>query len=228
IVALACVVTRAGAHPVPKNNHDRTIVVRLQNSTKPDHLLIRIEYRLEVDETTVLLDDMKPFWHEVDFARYKNKPLEYYAEFTRIYAPIFADRLVAKISDQRLALACTKRSARLVDDETKQPLGHLRCDFVFEGEAPLAADRENTFFFREGNYLLQEGQILLGFVHHADLKIKSLQAPDETLQKRSPAEQKPGDDNKLREVKVAFVANAVTASTAPAKQHQAPPSEATT
>src|SRR5712691_10020734 len=101
IIAFACLAVPAGAHPVPKNNHDRTIVVRLQKSAKPNHLTVRVEYRLEVDETTVLLDDMKPFWDEVDFVRYKNKPLEYYAEFTRIYAPILADRLVARMNERR-------------------------------------------------------------------------------------------------------------------------------
>jgi ABC-type nickel/cobalt efflux system permease component RcnA len=196
----------ARAHPVPKNNHDRTIAVHLQKSDKPNHLSIRVDFCLEVDETTVLLRDMEPFQDEVDYADYKNKPLEYYAEFTRIYAPIFANRLVASVNDRRVALICKKRSARLIDPATQQPLGHLRCDFVFEAEAGIEADRENSFLFRDGTYLLQTGQILVSFVNDAKLQLKRLEAPDEALQKRSLPELRSGDDENLRLVKVTFLA----------------------
>jgi nickel/cobalt transporter (NicO) family protein len=209
------------AHPVPKNNHDRTIAVHLQKSDKPNYLSIRVEFRLEVDETTVLLRDMEPFQDEVDYADYKNKPLDYYAEFTRIYAPILANRLVASVNDRRIALTCTKRSARLVDPDTQQPLGHLRCDFVFEAEASIEADRENSFLFRDGTYLLQTGQILLNFANDASLPVTSLQAPDEALQKRSLAEQRPGDDEKLRLVKIFFLAPEVSHTAPIAKPSQA-------
>jgi ABC-type nickel/cobalt efflux system permease component RcnA len=225
IVALLGIVLPVRAHPVPKNNHDRTIAVHLQKSDKPNHLKIHVEFRLEVDETTVLLRDMEPFLDEVDYADYKNKPLEYYGEFTRIYAPIFANRLVASVNDRRIALACKKRSARLIDPETEQPLGHLRCDFVFEAEAGIEPDRENSFLFRDGTYQLQTGQILVSFVNDANLQVKTVQAPDEALQKRSLAELRSGDDEKLRLVKVTFLAPEANNTSPKSKQSETPPAE---
>lgn len=230
MVALLGIVLPARAHPVPKNNHDRTIAVHLQKGDKPNHLSIRVDFCLEVDETTVLLRDMEPFQDEVDYADYKNKPLEYYAEFTRIYAPIYANRLVVSVNDRRVALTCKKRSARLIDPQTQQPLGHLRCDFVFEAETTIATERENSFLFRDGTYLLQTGQILVSFVNDANLQVKTLQAPDEALQKRSLAEQRPGDDEKLRLVKVTFLVPEVnqTAPVAKPSQTQSPEPETPT
>ena len=98
IVALICGCAVVRAHPVARSNHDRTIKVHLEKSDKPNHLKIRVEYRLEVDETTVLLEDMRDFKDEADFANYRGKPLEYYAEFMRIYAPILADRLIVRMN----------------------------------------------------------------------------------------------------------------------------------
>lgn len=192
------------AHPVPKSNHDRTIVVRLQKSDKPGHLSVRIEYTLEVDETTVLLEDMLPFKDEVDFARYRGRPLDYYREFMRIYAPIIRDRLVVQVNGKSLQLAGAEREPRLVDKEKKEPLGHLACDFVFRADFAVAADMDTKFLFREMNYVLQEGQIRLSFVDEAELKLQSVQAPDEELKQRPPTELKPGDEEKLRLVRVVF------------------------
>ena len=205
------------AHPVPKSSHDRTIKVHLEKSAKPGHLSIRIDYRLEVDETTVLLEDMLPFKDEVDFTRYRGKPLEYYAEYMRIYAPILADRMIVKLNGEAVELSCAanERVPRLVDEQG-QALGHLRCKFVFRGEAPLAADQESTFWVRECNFQLQEGQILLGFVNAADLTTRRLIAPDEALQKRPPTQQKPSDDEKLRYLKVVFVPGPETFTPPPA------------
>ena len=179
IGALTCIATSARAHPVPKSNHDRTIIVRLQKSDKPAHLVVRVEYTLEVDETTVLLEDMLPFRDEVDFARYRGRPLDYYREFMRIYAPIIGDRLLVKVDGKKLELTSTDREPRLNDKEKKEPLGHLACDFVFRAEFAVAPDMEARFWFREANYVLQEGQIRLSFVDEAGLKLSSVEAPDD-------------------------------------------------
>ncbi len=205
IGALVCIATAAGAHPVPKSNHDRTIVVRLQQSDTPGRLAIQINYTLEVDETTVLLEDMLPFRDEVDFARYRGRPLDYYREFMRLYAPIIGDRLLVRVNDQKLKLTTSTAGKPRLIDEKHEPLGHLACDFVYRVEFPAAPDTETKLWLREANYVLQEGQIRLSFIDQAGVTLRSVQAPAEELIKRPSTEWKPGDEEKLRLLRVALV-----------------------
>src|SRR5947209_5773565 len=90
----------AVAHPVAKDSHDRTIAIQLRPGARPDQLLVRVEYRLEVDEATVVYDDMKPFADEVNLLDYRGRALAYYAEFTKLYGPIYASNLLARLNDQ--------------------------------------------------------------------------------------------------------------------------------
>src|SRR5947208_3553333 len=57
------------AHPVPRRSHDRTIVVRLS----PDSVVV--DYRLEVDEFTVVFDDLPALADQVDLSKLR-KPQE--------------------------------------------------------------------------------------------------------------------------------------------------------
>jgi len=149
-VSLCLCGSTADAHPVPRSNHDRTIVVRLAPDAGGGRVMVTVEYRLEVDELTVVLEDMIPFKDEVDYSKYRNKPKEFYAEFTRLYAPILANNLTATVDGKAVVLECVKRGHRL-DDEEGKPLGHLRCDFVFQatfaappGTTWIRADRERS------------------------------------------------------------------------------------
>jgi nickel/cobalt exporter len=211
-LAALCVFTSiASAHPVPKDNHDRTIVVHLQKGAALNQIRVRIEYRLEVDETTVFLNDMKEFRDEVNPLDYRNKPLEYYAQFTKIYAPIFGDRLVARVNKKPIPeFRCISRKERLEDEDGKS-LGHLRCDFVFESAFELDPNQKTTFTFREQNYLLEAGQIVLSFVNETGLAIESKTEPTEAMRKRAMEKPEPGDEDRLREITVAFAANAAPA-----------------
>lgn len=206
----------AHAHPVAKNTYDRTITVRLQKGTEPNQVLIRVDYRLEVDETTIVLEDMKDYRDEVDFVSYRNKPLEYYAEFTRIYAPILAKRLHARLDGADVELKPAGRSQRLVD-EKGEALGHLRCDFVFEGTFHYvpAPGQVHKFYFKECNYQFYDGQINVSLVDETGLDIVSKKVPDADLQSRPSFELAPGDEDKLRELKLDFQA---PASAPPAHQ----------
>src|ERR1051325_3643773 len=168
--ALWLLSSNASAHPVLKDNHDRTIVVRLQKGSAPNKLVVRVEYRLEVDEATVLLNDMRSFKDQVNPFDYANK-LDYYAEFTKIYAPIYADRLIARIDKKPPAdFRCDSHKARLQDDDGKS-LGHLRCDFVFVAEVDISATSKVLFSFREQNYLLHKGLIALSLVNETERTI---------------------------------------------------------
>ena len=63
-------------HPVPRRAHDRTIVVRL----KPDK--VTVDYRLEVDEFTVVYEDLPAFSDQIDLTRL-TKPDDFYEAFVQ-------------------------------------------------------------------------------------------------------------------------------------------------
>jgi ABC-type nickel/cobalt efflux system permease component RcnA len=159
-----------------------------------------VEYRLEVDELTVILDDMAPFKDEVDPAKFKNKGLDYYAEYMRIYAPIIARHLYAEFDNHELTLTCTRRTPSLKDEEGKD-LGHLRCDYVFEATAPLPEKWPARFNFRDSTFLLQKGDVRLSYSSE-DFNVMTLEAPDEALQNRPAIERRPGDEDRLRSFKL--------------------------
>lgn len=200
LVAISYVGLIASAHPVPKDSHDRTIVVRLQEGDAPNRVRVRIDYRVEVDETTVYLNDMKEFRDEVNPLDYRGKPMEYYAQFTRIYAPIYAERFVVKVNKKDIGeFRCVSRKERL-QDETGVNLGHLRCDFVFESSFDVIPGEKVTFFFREQNYYLEAGQIVLSVVNETNRAIVSKKEPDDAFRKRAIEKPEGGDDDRLREI----------------------------
>lgn len=226
-LALACLLLTAAlapAHPVPKDNHDRTIVVRLQKGEKPNRVRVRVEYRLEVDEVTVFLNDMKDFKDEINPLDYRGRPLDYYAQFTRIFAPIYADRLVARVNNQPIEpFRWSKPSQRLVDEDGKS-LGHLRCDFVFESGFDLHPDRKTEFTFREQNYLLEPGLIHVSLVNETGLPFESKTQPDDALHKRAALNQlQPGDDDRLRALRAVVAPPVGAAPRPPEPKATAPP-----
>jgi nickel/cobalt exporter len=188
----------AHAHPVPRSNHDRTIVVRLAPEAGADKVTITVVYRLEVDELTVVLEDMAPFKDEIDLEKYRDRREAYYAEFMRLYAPILANNLTATVDGKPLTFRCTVRNASL-RDEQGQVLGHLRCDFTFQTAFAAAPGQARQFRLREGNYETQEGLIDLSVVNES-LDMTSVVQPDAALKKRARFELQPGDEDRLREV----------------------------
>jgi nickel/cobalt exporter len=192
----------ADAHPVLKSNHDRTIAVRFRPGKEANEIVVRVDYRLEVDPATVILEDMRPFQDEIAITRFPNH-LDYFNEFTRLYAPILADRLIAKHNGMPVEFICTERSQTL-KDEKGMALDHLRCDFVFRAVLTCPSDKESTFWFRESNYQEQEGAISLSLTNEANLHVVSRVEPDAVVQKRAANERLPGDDAKLRTIELHF------------------------
>ena len=218
LAALCLFVANAAAHPVPKDNHDRTIVVRLLKGEQPNQVRVRVEYRLEVDETTVFLNDMKIYRDEVNPLDYRNRLMDYYAEFTKRYAPVYANHLIARLDKKPIAeFRCVSQKTRL-DDEDGKALGHLRCDFVFESAFDLEPGRKTTFLFREQNYYLEPGQIILSLVNETGLPTESVTVPDEAMRKSAIE----GDD-RLREITVVF---GPSAAVAPPNVDEPPPAKA--
>src|SRR5712692_4898573 len=188
---------RAGpAHPVPRRAHDRTIVVKLA----PDR--VTVEYRLEVDEFTVVYDDLPAVSDQIDLTRL-TKPDEFYDLFTRSYAPVLAANLIAKVDGESIAFTCTGRAFTLQDEEGNS-LGHLRCDFQFQALWTIAPDKRHDFHFRESNYELEDGRIRLSLQAADGIVVQHQVEPDPKLQLLTPSELKPGDDAKLRTATAIF------------------------
>ena len=206
----------AAAHPVPKDTHDRTVIVELERLGRQftDVVMVRVKYRLEVDRFTAFTKDLAPYTDEIDAFKYRGKPEEaLYGELARRLGPDLAFRLIGKANGERLEFKCAGTAATLHDKGAA--LGHLRCDFVFEASFLLRTDRENSLNFRDGTYLFEDGKIDLSLSNDGGFAIISQSAPDQAVKKRSPLERDPGDDNKLREIRVVFLEKAAESSAAP-------------
>jgi nickel/cobalt exporter len=177
------------AHPVPRRAHDRTISVRLTANA------VVVDYRLDVDDWTVVFIDLPAVSDQVDLAKL-TKPREFYESFTRCYAPLLADNLTATLDGKPLTFRCVRHGHEVID--------HLRCDFEFEAPWQLAADQPHRFTFQEGNYELEAGQIRVSFVSEPSITILDKTEPDEALKNRPAIDLKPGDDTRLRKVSARF------------------------
>src|SRR5205823_10396749 len=231
-------------HPVPRRAHDRTIIVRLG----PDK--VTVDYRLEVDEFTVVYEDLPAFSDQIDLTRL-SKPDEFYEAFVQCYAPVLASNLVASLDGKPLTFSWGKPRYTL-RDELGQKLGHLRCDFRFEGRiltdpalpaltqpgsprpaltqpnSPRAPE-PHDFRFRESNYELEEGRIRLSLRSLKGVTFQKKVEPNMELQETPPSELKSGDDAKLRTITATFVVSEVHAAPGAKRdgaiEHQSPERE---
>jgi ABC-type nickel/cobalt efflux system permease component RcnA len=195
-VALATLVSQAGAHPVPRRQHDRTILVRLSQDG------VTVDYRLDVDEFTVVFVDLPAVLESAELARLAT-PAEFYEAFSRHYASILADNLVVDLAGKALHLNCVEHVRRTRDDDGA-PLDHLRFDFRFRAAWDLDASKSHQFHIREGNYELEDGMIRLGLEATPPVRLLTVTQPDLELQKRPPANLRPGDNEKLRKASAIF------------------------
>lgn len=177
------------AHPVPRNSHDRTITVRLTRDS------VIVDYRLEVAEYTVVFVDLPAVSDKVDLDTLK-KPKDFYDAFMRIYAPILADNLSATFNDKPLTFICTKHSYQVLD--------HLRCDMRFEAPWNPDSTPKHRFTFRESNYELQTGKVLLALNADESVELLEKKEPDEALKNRPATELRPGDEERLRNAMATF------------------------
>jgi hypothetical protein len=214
------------AHPVPRKSHDRTILVRVVPNVGRAELRVAVEYRLDVDELTVVLDDLPAVADRVDLARLQEAD-QLYSAYTRAYGPILAANLLATLDGRPLQFRCTRSSHTLRDDDGT-PLGHLRCRFLFESRAQPLTDLTNLarcwpapgllptilvklsmlnrhcLTFKESNYELEHGTIGLGLAADPALPLFSKDEPPAVLQARSAAELGSGDDARLRSIRADF------------------------
>ena len=205
VLALFFLTGPACAHPVPRDSHDRFIQVTLLDCSKPGLVRVNIVYRLEVDELTVVLEDMRDYRDEVDPALFAKNGLIYYAEYARIYADIIARNLRMEVNGRVVPLHGGERSQTLKDEKTNEPLGHVRCVFHFEAEFAVRPTGENFFEVRETNFRDQNGQINFSFDNQASIRIDKQDVPDPELNKLPPLQRPIDFDARMRQLNLQFV-----------------------
>ncbi len=172
------------AHPVPKDNHDRTVVVRLT----PEAILV--EYRLEMDETTGALELPRSETAAISTRK------ELHAAIGRYLADVLAGNLVAELDGVQLPLRCTRHSEQFTD--------HLRCDYRFEAPWRLTAGKRHWFTFRESNWEMDDSSKLALYVTGDGRLSPQVDAPSESLMARTPADRQSGDSERLRVASATF------------------------
>jgi ABC-type nickel/cobalt efflux system permease component RcnA len=170
---------------VPRDNHDRTILVRLT----PDALLV--DYRLELDESRAALDLPRSEAAGVTSRQ------EFYAAVLRYYGGALAGNLDAALDGKPLDFTCVGSACQVTD--------HLRCDFRFRAAWRPAADVPHAFRFREANFELDDFSVLrLTLAAGGGVLLRDAAAPDAALVARPGSERRPGDGERLRRASATF------------------------
>jgi ABC-type nickel/cobalt efflux system permease component RcnA len=176
------VVSPVFAHPIPKDNHDRTITVWVTRQA------LIVDYRLELDEGRAARD-----LTEEELVRITT-PQQLYPVFTYSQGAILARNLDARIDGKPLTLTCDETPRY-----TMPEMGHLICDYRFRALWSIPADRPWRLTFQEGNYSEDDfSRLQLVLQAGSNLQLSAVTAPDETLWQRPAAERKPGDGKRLR------------------------------
>jgi ABC-type nickel/cobalt efflux system permease component RcnA len=187
------VVSNGYAHPVPKENHDRIIDVRLT----PDAVVV--EYHLEIDGKRAQLDLIELELPPSEFAALTSETAVARTFIAQV-GPILAYNLHARLDDKPLAFSVQegRRDATVTD--------HLRFDFTFRAPWAPEAGRLHAFTFEEGNYHQKDfDRIQLTLTAGPGITLKSVTAPDKELLERSPLKRKSGDSDLLRKASASFV-----------------------
>ncbi|HTU16526.1 MAG TPA: hypothetical protein VMG10_00560 [Gemmataceae bacterium] len=174
------------AHPIPKQNHDRIVEVRLTEDA------VVVKYQLEIDEYRAALDLSKEELARID------SPRAIPAVFLKLAAPILRNNLIARLDGKELAFDGDGVLDGTVTD-------HLRCNFTFTAPWKPAPDRPHVFTFREANYDQEDfDHIQLSLSAGTGVRLQEATAPDKALWERPPLERKPGDGERLRTLSATF------------------------
>jgi ABC-type nickel/cobalt efflux system permease component RcnA len=129
----SCVLLGMGIHPVPRENHDRRILLR----TTPDR--IQVLYRHEVDETRALYDLTE---HDVDLSKINDRN-DIHKAYVEFLAKRIPKNLILKGPKGEIPWTASRTSFEVLD--------HLRVDLFFE--APMAGLAQGEkLTLEEGNY----------------------------------------------------------------------------
>lgn len=202
VLATALSAPTAWAHPVPRDQYDRIVVVRLKDAQQKGMLQVEIDFRLEVDPQTIVLNDMAPYRKEVDLSKIVRR-IDYFEEFTRIYESIYGRNFFARFNNAKVTWKCIQRTQTFEDEEGK-PLDHLRCDFRYRATVTPLKDEDNRLLIRDLNYQDYPGKIQLSIRNESSFKLTKTVAPDPKMQELPFDKRGPDEENALRMVEVVF------------------------
>jgi ABC-type nickel/cobalt efflux system permease component RcnA len=134
-----------------------------------------VHYQLEVDEWTVIFQDLPSFKNRLDTSR-MSEPGEFYTAFIQIAGPLLAQQLSATLNDRPLSFTCTRQSYQIKDN--------VLCAFEFQAPWKLVADQSHAFTFRETNYVGQPGVVRLSLDGDPNIRLSDRSEPDSVLQAR--------------------------------------------
>jgi ABC-type nickel/cobalt efflux system permease component RcnA len=184
------------SHPLLNRFYERTVDVRVSTEAA-GRLIVEVRYQLELSQFIALRDA------NVLLEQHKEEPpgnaREYYDAFTRLHAPLLADRLYVILDDKAMDLSVVERNF-----EVNRKDGTLHCEFLFRARAALAAAEKHALTVEEGTYKEEAGRVLLSL--HADpaINLIAFDEPSAELKSRSPADLKIGDDEKMRHGSLTF------------------------
>jgi hypothetical protein len=187
---------------VPSQAHDCTVEIRLGEKT------VVINYRLEIDETTAVLDLAKEL--STAEVRKLDTPRACYEALLRVQAPLLAEGFQASLDGRRLSFTYTSQRYQVLDS--------LRCDFVYSAPWSVADGAPHRFTFRDDNYDQDAGRVRVSLTAETGLTLSDRIAADDALRTRAILDLKPGDDARLRRVSATVVRSApsMETTTAPA------------
>ncbi|MFO0880533.1 MAG: hypothetical protein U0840_24570 [Gemmataceae bacterium] len=161
------------AHPVPRENHDRTLVVYLTPTA------MVVDYRVELDDYRL--------YRDLDGVDLKRAPGEsVHAAYLRYFATVLKENLVATLDGRELEFTCLGSSFRVLD--------HVRCDYRFRAEWKLQAGQEYRVTFADANFHGDEvSRLHLTLDPSPELTLSAVEAPDDALLTRPPALLEPGE-----------------------------------
>jgi nickel/cobalt exporter len=192
------------AHPVPKQNHDRTLSVRLTPTA------VVVKYQLEIDEYRAVQDLGKEELARIDSPRAIPRVFLEYA------APILRNNLIAQLDGEELSFQGSGEIDSSVTD-------HLRFHFTFTAAWKPTPERPHRFAFREANYDQEDFDLMqLTLTAEPGVTLREVTAPDQALWDRPPLERKPGETERLRTLSATFIVGDATQTTPPSGGRQPP------
>ncbi|MGL4552352.1 MAG: nickel/cobalt transporter, partial [Gemmataceae bacterium] len=169
----ALIVLLLSAHPVPKDNRDRTLIVR------PTPAALVVELRLEIDESRAARD-----LPVEDLTAVKDRA-GLLAAFQRHAEATLGGGLAVTLDGQELDLRCTARAMKVTD--------HVRCDFRYEAPWRLSP-AGSRFTFRECNHEIDGVSLIdLTLSPSAGVTARDVAGPEKRRTLRATLSAEPGE-----------------------------------